>query len=1483
MEANLLPYLAARVIQYAGRRRSNFAMATLLTPSIAVSTGDAFSPSGLIPRDRQVITLEFPHRSSASPIDGELVYYNDAANYAVIKLDAALEIPAEELFTIDPPERGAKWEALCFVASAPDGAPASGYIDGVETSGNRTLIRLSVKEEPLDSTGASGAPVIVNGKIIGIVWGNEYQPGSPETTFPKETWYAVPLAAMLDNDPANPLRDILGPLIEKSTVQSAQNEAARPSELDAMLKQLGDISSFVRLAAIEALKYRVNDTQVRPAVAKLLLDPNKEVRATAISALAVTLGDDPELRSAIIASLNDRGRDVRLAAVEALSPFAATDDHVRAALTARFNDTSNTVRAAAVKALGGLTDDSTDAIDEVPVLSSPPASDEDFPETATAEPLPDSPELDRISFFGRLNQSARRAIYHAVGMRLYFHNSLIEKAGPSESDRDVLRGNPTPLPLEYLIAGLFENEYGPTRKIFRSKDIDDGRLAALMKQSADLPLPSRTEYQPLRLTFVPDSTPETTLAFRAARDIADANGATQIRSRHLLHGALSVKGNALVRLLAEAGVTQADVPLTDAEPARVPRSIAFVSADTAAGQDLLGFEADVNALSAIIAAKTVEPPISIGLFGDWGSGKSFFMGKMDECIKGLTEIDRATGGKSAYCSNIVQIWFNAWSYVEADLWASLVTDIFEELARSIEKDARLSGDASPATAKARLLASMASARDVVAEEERRRDAARNELKAVEEHVATLKFTDEQIQNKLGSKELLKDAYRVVSRDPAVKARIDDAAEKLSIPEAQRAAGEVRASLLEIKGLWSALGFALKGWKSLRAWLLAAAVLVAVFGLTYFLIPLVLKVDIGSTISKAAGLVISAVAFTMTWLAPFLKKAMAGLSIIKDIKQQQQQRIDDERAKIEDEAKKQRAAVRQKLDQAEIRVESAKAELDRLDQTLKEMRADKQLLNFIRERSLSTDYTTRLGTVAKARRDFRQLSDLMDRVRTQSEDGPVILGEGQTALALPRIDRIVLYIDDLDRCAEDRVVKVLEAVHLLLAFRLFVVIVAVDSRWLLRSLRQHSTAFQTSSDAGTGISDEELAHWESTPLNYLEKIFQIPFYLRPMRKTGFERLVDSVVGNVVAKMPATSEIEVPAVVTDERPGTSDKPAGATPVAAFKETKSAKETEQIVSTAKEAIGVVDTTGTTAEKPAIIDESVSTAEKTSHDAEDKAREAQAGDANRAAAAQQVAGETVKPETTTTVESEPSVAGLAVGAAAGGATVQGVGAAVAGAKAASGGGQQVTSHQQTSAPSPEEVNPAALQLGEWERDFMKVLHPLVTSPRSTKRFVNIYRLMRVSITNQKELGAFVGDRNGGEHRAALLLLAILTGYPAEATDILRDLLETERSETWWQFIDSQEDAWNKAEQENKIARQNKAAKQQADRQNEDSEPLPGPGTLSARRRKELMAKLRLLRREIPETQSCDHFVKWASRVAKYSFESGRVLMLLNDEVDAD
>src|SRR5262249_33804165 len=57
--------------------------------------------------------------------------------------------------------------------------------------------------------------------------------------------------------------------------------------------------------------------------------------------------------------------------------------------------------------------------------------------------------------------------------------------------------------------------------------------------------------------------------------------------------------------------------------------------DEAHGEDRLNIASDVRALAAVLASTQVTPPLSVGLFGDWGTGKSFFMAKLRERIDQL--------------------------------------------------------------------------------------------------------------------------------------------------------------------------------------------------------------------------------------------------------------------------------------------------------------------------------------------------------------------------------------------------------------------------------------------------------------------------------------------------------------------------------------------------------------------------------------------------------------------------------------------------------------------------------------------------------------------------------------------------------------------------------------------------------------------------------------------------------------------------------
>lgn len=140
----------------------------------------------------------------------------------------------------------------------------------------------------------------------------------------------------------------------------------------------------------------------------------------------------------------------------------------------------------------------------------------------------------------------------------------------------------------------------------------------------------------------------------------------------------------------------------------------------------------------------------------------------------------------------------------------------------------------------------------------------------------------------------------------------------------------------------------------------------------------------------------------------------------------------------------------------------------------------QTLKLVSSRIDDLAYTKELTTLSLARADLEVLSTILRDQRTDP---------AASTPALRAVDRVILYIDDLDRCRPDNVVRVLQLVHMLLAFELFVVVVAVDARWVEESLRQSFPWF------ADGIDGQVDGH--VTPQDYLEKIFQIAFWLEPM--------------------------------------------------------------------------------------------------------------------------------------------------------------------------------------------------------------------------------------------------------------------------------------------------------------------------------------------------------------------------------------------------
>jgi hypothetical protein len=126
----------------------------------------------------------------------------------------------------------------------------------------------------------------------------------------------------------------------------------------------------------------------------------------------------------------------------------------------------------------------------------------------------------------------------------------------------------------------------------------------------------------------------------------------------------------------------------------------------------------------------------------------------------------------------------------------------------------------------------------------------------------------------------------------------------------------------------------------------------------------------------------------------------------------------------------------------------------------------------------------------------------------------------------------------------------------LALDLFVVIVAVDSRWLIRALEvQYGDMLNDGRDAVAGAARR------STAQDYLEKIFQITYALAPMQPGKFGDYVDALTASPAPRQSASSAAKATAssaspdatgaVATDSRTNVSPSPSLAGGTAAAQE--------------------------------------------------------------------------------------------------------------------------------------------------------------------------------------------------------------------------------------------------------------------------------------------------------------------------------------------
>jgi predicted KAP-like P-loop ATPase len=198
--------------------------------------------------------------------------------------------------------------------------------------------------------------------------------------------------------------------------------------------------------------------------------------------------------------------------------------------------------------------------------------------------------------------------------------------------------------------------------------------------------------------------------------------------------------------------------------------------------DLLGVDADARALAALVASRRLEPPLAIGLYGEWGSGKTFFMKRVEASIKELS----ANGATDDFCTKIAPIWFSAWHYAEGNLWASLIQNIFSTL-HSANSDRRVVLDKLMAEVQSAQHMTAAAAAQVEAAMTRREAATEAIDVAEERHKKAIREA-----SKLRTKDLW-DSVKLSADDPDIK-KVLQAANDLGLNVATDSAEElVRAT------------------------------------------------------------------------------------------------------------------------------------------------------------------------------------------------------------------------------------------------------------------------------------------------------------------------------------------------------------------------------------------------------------------------------------------------------------------------------------------------------------------------------------------------------------------------------------------------------------------------------------------------------------------------------------------------------------------
>lgn len=581
------------------------------------------------------------------------------------------------------------------------------------------------------------------------------------------------------------------------------------------------------------------------------------------------------------------------------------------------------------------------------------------------------------------------------------------------------------------------------------------------------------------------------------------------------------------------------------------------------GDDALNVLSEVNALADAIASKDMDPPLVVGILGGWGSGKSYVMNLLKCRLLEIRHkniLDQKVRDSFPYVGHFYLVRFDAWTYAKADLWSSLMREVLlglndqiacEQL--SVERPSTDSEDMKVLKIMEKVLGKRESfdneAREELPEAFFGGDASEDKPTPEELTQYYLKLKRDMFNeiydrlltgaDKFSPDVVLKltgddvDVQRIIDRldndilwnrlqalNESLQEQLEEEEKRLMEAKLKLADYEAKiaekADLKLCKGHWETYAAALSGplaelfrrtindaqqktkadegipfdeaiesvnlIKMIFAGKSARTVgAFIVFAIATALVAIFARgvADKWVTISTVLGGILGGGIEAWHRANRWMRGQVEGFyAFEKQLKAEQQERRDALILKDKSATDYQQQV--QEVAELESKVTAYR---NKVGLTA----GHRTLLDFIANRIKEGDYEERLGPLHQVQKDMRQLSEGLKREELCVKDSKIGRKVDLEKLLFPRgAPRVVLLIDDLDRCPPTRVVEVLEAAQLLVKTSLFVVVLAMDVRYITKALEK----------AYEGVLDRRGA---PSGLDYIEKIVQIPYRIRPISK------------------------------------------------------------------------------------------------------------------------------------------------------------------------------------------------------------------------------------------------------------------------------------------------------------------------------------------------------------------------------------------------